>query len=228
MPLNDGAAMNSSDILTPLQQKTLAHLFADKWFLRHFYLTGGTALSAFHLFHRYSDDLDFFSHGIELTPINGLMRNIAKKMGAKVEQVQTSPGFMRYTVADEVKLDFVSDIEFRVGSPELVEGFMVDCIKNIAVNKVGTILGRLDTKDYIDLYFLLKDKTFDIFELLTLAKNKDGGMDPFIWASLIADVDKLRIIPRMIKPISLAELTKFFLELRDKILDRINPKKQKK
>ena len=28
----------------------------------NFYLTGGTALSRFHLNHRYSDDLDFVSH----------------------------------------------------------------------------------------------------------------------------------------------------------------------
>lgn len=29
-----------------------------------FYLTGGTALSRFYLDHRYSDDLDFFTHEV--------------------------------------------------------------------------------------------------------------------------------------------------------------------
>lgn len=50
-----------SDILTP-PQKAILGLVAEEIALGSFYLSGGTALTAYHLRHRTSDDLDFFTH----------------------------------------------------------------------------------------------------------------------------------------------------------------------
>src|SRR2546428_1111807 len=50
-----------SSVLTPLQQQVLVALFDNGLADRGYYLTGGTALSAVYLQHRYSDDLDFFT-----------------------------------------------------------------------------------------------------------------------------------------------------------------------
>ena len=219
--------MTNVEILTPFQKELLSFLFSDEWFRRYFYLTGGTALSAFYLHHRYSEDLDFFSNDVELTSIPKLFNDAGKKLGCLVEQIQISPGFMRFRFAEDLKVDVVTDIPFRVGIPELIENYMVDNLKNIAVNKVGCILGRLDAKDYVDLYFLLTENNFDIFELITLGQNKDAGLEPFVWASLIADVKNLVVMPRMIRPIRKDQLVEFFLNLRDKILDKINPKQKK-
>lgn len=224
MPSNDGTKMNKTEILTPLQKELLGFLFSDPWFRRYFYLTGGTALSAFYLFHRYSEDLDFFSHDVDLQSIPKLMEAVSQKMQCPLEHVQTSPGFMRFLIGKELKIDVVADVGFRVGAPELIDNFMVDTLKNIAVNKVGCILGRFDAKDYVDLYYLLKFHHFDIFELFKLGAQKDAGLEPFIWASLIADVEKLSIMPRMIQPLELKEVQSFFLKLRDTILDQIKPK----
>lgn len=217
--------MTKSDILTPLQRTMLDLVFSDNWFRDHFYLTGGTALAAFYLHHRYSDDLDFFSHGIELMPITKLMDDMQKKSGKPISRVQTSPGFMRFIVDNELKLDFVSDVDFRISTPHCIGGVMVDDIKNIAVNKVTAILGRFDSKDYVDLYMLIQKEKYDILDLLALGQKKDAGLDAFIWASLIADVDRLPLLPRMITPVTLDELRQFFFTLRDKILDSINPTK---
>ncbi len=219
------------EILTPLQSDCLKCLFADEWFRRHFYLTGGTALAAFYLHHRESDDLDFFCHAVDLKPIPSLLESLGRTLGTKVEAMQKSPGFMRYQVEDTLKLDVVEDTAFRVGIPELIGSFMVDNLKNIAVNKVCAILGRLDAKDYVDLYFILtrdRSHSWDIFELLELGQKKDTGLEPFVWASLIADVKKLTALPRMLESFSLNEMQDFFLELRDKILDRIKPKPKKR
>ena len=99
----------------------------------------------------------------------------------------------------------------------------IDSIHNIAVNKVCAILGRLDAKDYVDLFFIQREYQFDIFELLQLGQQKDAGLDLFVWASLIAEVSQFAILPRMIRPISLEDLVSFYLKLRDDILDRIKP-----
>ncbi|MBI4370332.1 MAG: nucleotidyl transferase AbiEii/AbiGii toxin family protein [Elusimicrobia bacterium] len=213
-------------ILTDIQRKLLGALFADSWFRRHFYLTGGTALAAFHLFHRYSDDLDFFSHGVDFAPVRSLMASAAKQLGLDAESLRTSPGFLRFQIGSELKVDIVGDVEFRVGAPELAGQFMVDNIKNIAVNKVCAILGRLDAKDYIDLYMILKPGTLDIFELLALGRKKDAGLDPFVWASLIADVKQLAIMPRMVMTVPRSDLESFYLRLRDELLDKLNPGKK--
>jgi len=45
-------------VLTPLQNSFLNEFFE---LTSDFYLTGGTALSAFYLLHRYSEDLDLFA-----------------------------------------------------------------------------------------------------------------------------------------------------------------------
>jgi len=49
-----------SEWLTPLRAELLQRFFATD-VGRHFFLTGGTALAAFHLHHRLSVDLDLFT-----------------------------------------------------------------------------------------------------------------------------------------------------------------------
>lgn len=48
------------EILTPAQKKVIG-IVAGETKLAEFYLTGGTALAAYYLGHRLSDDLGFFS-----------------------------------------------------------------------------------------------------------------------------------------------------------------------
>ncbi|MBI2870644.1 MAG: nucleotidyl transferase AbiEii/AbiGii toxin family protein [Candidatus Omnitrophica bacterium] len=43
------------EVLTPLHRTVLDACFKEEAFARSFYLTGGTALSAFYLNHRYSE-----------------------------------------------------------------------------------------------------------------------------------------------------------------------------
>lgn len=210
-------------ILTPLQKEVLKGLFEVDDICRHFYLTGGTALSAFHLFHRYSDDLDLFTHSIELESIERVMEDQFRKMGLTFAKEKGSPTFRRYKVGDELQVDVVRDIDYRVGAPLLIDGIMIDTKKNIAVNKVTAMLGRLEPKDYVDLYFLLKDGEFDIFELITLGQNKDGGLEPFLWTKIIADAETFSVLPRMIVPCNLADLKKFYQKLREKVVSSLKP-----
>jgi predicted nucleotidyltransferase component of viral defense system len=212
----------ASEILSPLQRAVLDALFRDPWFRDHFYLTGGTVLAAFYLFHRRSDDLDLFSHAAELEAVEALARTVEKNAGLSMVQRQKSPQFRRYQVNGQLQVDFVVDVPFRVESPRVDGLYVVDSLKNIAVNKVCAILGRLDPKDYVDLYFIVKDKGLDVLELIRLAAQKDAGMDPFVWASLVGTAE-LPMLPMMIRPVTLDELHGFYRQLRDRILDAIKP-----
>lgn len=215
--------MTRYNILTRLQQTVLDSLFADDWFRRYFYLTGGTALAEFYLGHRYSDDLDFFSNDTDLGPIEALLKTALTKKGLRVEQLRKAPNSLRYSIENDLQLDFVSDVDFRVGDPQFIDQFMVDSLKNIAVNKVGAILGRLEIKDYVDLFLIMQKSPFDIFELFELGQKKDAGLEPFVWAGIVSDVSSLKILPRMILEVDLKDIETWFHDLRDQILDRIQP-----
>lgn len=211
-------------ILTPLQEKVLNAFFSAPELKRQFYLTGGTALAAFYLGHRVSDDLDLFTHALEIHAIERVIEDAWKQAGLRVKRERASPTFRRYRIQEALQVDVVKDVDFRIGAPELREAFMVDHPKNIAVNKVTAIYGRLEPKDYVDLYFLkgyLSD--FNILELLEWARRKDAGIENFQWAKIIADVDTISVLPTLLKPVRLMELKTFFHSLREQILDALKP-----
>ena len=208
-------------ILTPLQHKVLEIFFDVPDLKRHFHLTGGTALAAFYLQHRLSIDLDFFTHSIAIHEVEKLIEDTFKSKGLALEKERSSPTYRRYRIDGELQVDVVRDADFRIGAPQWINGVMVDDPKNIAVNKVTTIYGRLEPKDYVDLYFLKPYLNYNIMELFKLASMKDGGMDPFQWSKIIADVDTFTVLPQMVKPLTLKELQKFFHKLRDEILDAL-------
>lgn len=209
------------EILTKIQREVLEAFFSEPLLKRHFYLTGGTALAAFYLQHRLSEDLDFFTHSIEIHEAELSVESILRPMAFTKER--SSPTFRRYKIAGGLQVDVVRDIDFRVGAPQRIDDFMVDDPKNMAVNKVTTIYGRLEPKDYVDLYFLKPYLQYDIMELLRLGKMKDGGLEPFQWAKIIADVETFSVLPKMVKPLTLKQLKSFFFKLRDEILDAIRP-----
>lgn len=211
-------------ILTELQAQTLKVLFQIKEISQNFYLTGGTALSAYYLQHRYSDDLDIFTHSVSIETIDRTVRDGLATNGLRPECERQSSTFRRYKINDTLQLDLVHDVDFRVGSPQLVDGIMIDSKKNIAVNKITAIYGRLDPKDYIDLFFLMRDGEFDITDLLTLAEKKDAGIEPFQWAKVINDAETISVLPRMIAKCDLKELKAFFQKVRGEVIDATRPK----
>ncbi len=71
--------MGEVQILTNEQRIILDEVKQDSFF-RDFYLTGGTALSAFYLQHRYSEDLDFFSEKpFSIQEIDNILQRWADK-----------------------------------------------------------------------------------------------------------------------------------------------------
>jgi hypothetical protein len=200
----------------------LDSVFAEEAMARSFYLTGGTALAAFHLFHRYSDDLDLFTNDQPLELVWPTLQRLLPSLGLTVES--RTPQFIRLRHPEGLRVDLVHDIPFRVGVPVRRGAWLVDTLDNIALNKVAAIQGRLDVKDYVDLYLLLKDHPPRILTWLGQAKQKDASIEPFLWSRLIGDVETFRVLPRMIVPLELPELTAFYRDLRRLILASLKPR----
>jgi hypothetical protein len=161
--------------LYQLQDEALQLVFLEP---TGFYLTGGTALSRFYLGHRYSDDLDFFSH--ELHQFPELFRSLFEKIKNKWEFTELevdARDFKRLRVttqAANLKMDFVADRVPRIGLPVLQKGFYIDTVRNILGNKVCATLGRDEARDIGDLIYIARSRTFAWPAILSEAKAKES------------------------------------------------------
>jgi hypothetical protein len=213
-------------VLTPLQQDSLAVFFADP-IARRFWLTGGTALAAFYLGHRPSDDLDLFTLDTEsLDEVRRVMPNIAKESKCELTSGLGTQYYQQFLFTrpglPPLKLDLVRDFGPQFGQRRTVSGVIVDSLTNIAVNKVTTIFGRTEAKDFVDLYCLLR-AGYDLKALIGLAQQKDLGLAEFYLGYSMRQVARFKALPKMFEPISLEELRAFYLRLADDLLRQVNP-----
>lgn len=132
-------------------------------------LVGGTALSL-QIGHRFSDDLDLFGN---VTTDKIAISNILKKYGNSVE-LQTTQNIFIYLVND-VKVDIVNyPYPWLEGQIEN-DGLRLAAKKDIAAMKLSAITGRGTKKDFIDIFFLLKEMSLKIMLDLYKQKYHDGS-----------------------------------------------------
>ena len=211
-------ALSPRDILTALQREFLSCFFQGA---PPFFLTGGTALSAFYLQHRYSEDLDLFTmDGAAFDRVALYVADTAAKLQAEAVSLQTAPLFHRYRItreADFVIVDLVKEVVPQVSQEKnSFDGIVVDTLPDITANKVCTVVSRIEIKDYIDLYFLER-AGYPLENYIALAQQKDAGVSQATLAFVLSEVRLLKVPDFMIAPISLAELQEYFHSLARKL-----------
>jgi len=215
--------------LTSLQ-KTFLKLFFQTYLGRKFFLTGGTALAAFYLKHRVSQDLDIFTLDQELDfdEVNAEVRKIAfsLRLGTdhRVSTSTFSQFFLKTKRGEILKVDLVREVPIQFGRIKNREGIRIDSLEDIAVNKLLAIYGRLDAKDYVDFYFLIKEGLINFTRIFKKAQKKDAGLNELYFANMIIGVRQLKHFPKTLKPFSKDKLVDFYLELSEKMLKKIKPK----
>jgi len=209
-------------ILTP-RQKLLVRLFSSNPNIKkHFYLSGGTALAEHYLHHRFSEDLDFFTEEeVDPMSIQVFIKDIAKKAGIKKLDFQQS--FNRNLVflhfKDEViKTEFTYYPFAQLESPKEIDGIYVDSLIDIAVNKTFTIYQKPRSRDFIDLYVIMKQQSWIFSNLRKKATMKfDTHIDPLQMAQQLLEADHLEDFPRMIVPLKPKEWRDFWKQEADKL-----------
>jgi predicted nucleotidyltransferase component of viral defense system len=162
------------------QRGVLIHLAKNPFLQKNFFLTGGTALSVFYLGHRVSEDLDLFS--IDPMDLSEIDFWIKTQWAGQSVKIKESPSFLSFLIR-EVKIDLVIDPlsvkeERQIINFENSSFLQVDTINNIVTNKFCTIASRLEPKDFIDFYFILKRfPKLDIKDLYQKSRKKDGIFD---------------------------------------------------
>jgi hypothetical protein len=217
-----GAKMDSStppsrSRLTALQRDLLDAFFARE---QRLFLTGGGALAGFYFAHRDTEDLDLFAApGLDLAEPARALAAAAAACGAVVEPMQVYPDFRRAKAVrgdEECIVDLVVDRAPMVEQDKALFGAIrVDTLREIAANKICTLLSRSEIKDLVDLAALV-DAGIDLDRAFTDAEKKEAGADP---ATLAWILGELSIAPdaRLPGGVDPAQLLAF----RDALLPRL-------
>jgi hypothetical protein len=213
------------DLLTPLQRKLL-HRIGKTPLRDDFFLTGGTALAALYVHHRYSVDLDLFTENpAAVAQVPPIMQRIASGLDLEITFTRTLGTFLEAFVTspdgERVEFDFAQDSPYRLEptrlEPEL--DLWVDNPTDIACNKLSALFDRAEPKDFVDVFFVVQEiLPFD--RLVGLARRKHVGMDNYWLAMALTQVEQIAVLPRMVKPVSVNELKAFFLARAKELMEQ--------
>lgn len=138
-------------------QKRILNVFSKK--AKDFALAGGTALELYHLHHRFSWDLDFFSPKYDLSEIDRLVsafkKHVDKRIKLESELMAGGRAKVRFHsmpvkgASRPLKIDFVEDILFKKPRVETKEGVRVYSAKNIYFQKIAAISGMREDIDQV-------------------------------------------------------------------------------
>ena len=213
--------MGKISIITKKQKEFLDLISNNHYLSSQFYFTGGTALAEFYLHHRLSDDLDFFSKSqVDQKQIFSIISDWSKQY-----RFNFSSRFIevvyRFNIIFENKTSLKVDFGYYP-YPLIKKGIKyklmaIDSLRDIATNKLLTISQRTDVKDFVDLYFLLKEK-FSVWDLIYSLKAKFNiETEPFLLAEDFLKIEDFEFMPKMIKKVSLNQLKLFFRDQAKKI-----------
>lgn len=220
--------LTNNPILLPHHVRIL-ELFFNTPFGKKFFLTGGTALAAFYLGHRTSKDFDFFSmEPFDRETMHHVLRDIAQMTGAslslKVESLTYNEAYLTHPSGWVQRIDLVQEQPKRFGEVVMVDEIRVDALENIGSNKVLTVFGRVDPKDYVDLYLIATRTPWEFDQLFEMAKQKDLGLSEFYFVDSISRISSITTWPEMKIPLDVPDLVRFYENLSRELLLRIKPK----
>ena len=211
-----------NEILTKKQVAFLEKIGESDFLVQQFYLSGGTALAAFYLRHRYSEDLDFFAENeFDVSGITVFLKTIQKELGIEKVDFQQSYNrnlFFLHTGKEVLKTEFTYFPFPRIEKGQKEYGIEIDSLLDIAANKLFTIYQRTTARDYIDLYVICKEKGFSIGELMRKAKIKfDWHIDPLQLGTQFLKAKEVEDYPRMIQEVANEDWQSFFEEEAKKL-----------
>ncbi|PIS22305.1 hypothetical protein COT50_02695 [candidate division WWE3 bacterium CG08_land_8_20_14_0_20_41_10] len=221
-------AGNYKDVLKPHQISILQDFFSEPESAGYF-LTGGTALAGFYLYHRLSKDLDFFNIGsFDTFFIERFVQKMGEKYGCEVTNKVKASTYAEYYLKNKSdgwiqRLDFVKEQPVRLGDVCKLDGIIYDSLDNIATNKICAIYGRLEPKDYVDLYLIVNELGLDFYEYFDLAKQKDSGLHEFYFANILETVSLKDIRNLLLYNIDEGAMNDFYHNIKVTLLSKIKP-----
>ncbi len=201
----------------------------------NFYLTGGTALAEFYLGHRFSYDLDLFTGEPDIVlPFSRELERKCRESKFSLKPIRRTHPFVEFNLKkgkEELKVELAYDSPFRFKEPlETAYKINVNDYEDLIVDKLLAFFGRVEPRDAVDLFFILKKESLD--KIMDLAKKKDPGFDPY-WLAVAFektsdfpdDIDRWPV--EMLIDINGEEIKTLFNNYALNIMEKIREKKGK-
>ena len=223
--------MPSGELLTPIQRSVLK-AFTDIEESKAFYLTGGTALSAFYLAHRRSEDFDLFTSAEPLIAIVARkFKSALENSGIRVQEIRSFSSFWEAVASNEnesFKIQLAYDSLFLLSEIAETEGLRIHSFEDIAAGKLLALYGRAEERDFIDIYCIVKSGKMSLETLIELAKKKDPGLDEYYLAISFEQSEKIpddpsRLKVNLVAPIDPKEMKNFFATQAVQLLEKHRP-----
>ncbi len=199
------------EAITLETKKLLSELTKFK-LLDNFCLVGGTAL-ALQIGHRISVDLDWFARKPLPKNLLKLLQEFLPKSKIEVDVLKQEELTVRI---NGVQATFFYYPFSWTEQPKKQENFNLATILQIAAMKAQTINRRAAFKDYVDLYYILKQKHVELNQLLNVAKktfaeefNKRLFLEQLVFMEDIAESGVNFLNPKVTK----TEIQNFFESL---------------
>lgn len=156
------------EILDPKRQTVFTKL---KAFNQNGYLAGGTAL-ALQIKHRKSYDFDIFL----FNPITDQFRKKVRKIfSSNIEPRINTGDLFLVKLSNNIEVHFVYYWFERLEDEIKTDSISLASVKDIAADKAHTIGRRATWRDYVDIFYLLKNKVLGLEEIIKLAEKKFRG-----------------------------------------------------
>ncbi|MBI2635954.1 nucleotidyl transferase AbiEii/AbiGii toxin family protein [Candidatus Peregrinibacteria bacterium] len=213
--------MTTADILTASQKEVLRMIAGEKDLSQTFTLSGGTALAAFHLFHRISDDLDFFSTDpVDDLRVRRFAESARQSLGA--DSMEANRLYDRHLFVLHMKNSGPIKIEFThypypaLEQPAIRNGVRVESLRDIATDKLAALLDRFEPKDYYDIHALLDGRHTSLATMRTDLQTKFHiTADAVQLGAALARAQRLPILPHLRTPVRKEDIQDFFARLAE-------------
>ncbi len=176
------------------QRKNILPLFAELS-NEGFYLAGGTAL-ALQIGHRDSIDFDFFKEqSFDTEKLFAKLEQVFKNH--KILKTQEEHNTLGVVVDETIKISFMSYNYVLLKLLIESDYFPLASITDIGCMKLSAITSRSVLKDYVDLYFILKQ--ISLREMIMLCETKFPNIDGNLILKSLVYFDDVHLEPIMFK-----------------------------
>ena len=177
-------------------------------FKKYGILGGGTAI-ALQIEHRKSYDFDIF---LEKSIPKELINDV-KKIFPDFQILREETNQFDFVVRNEIKLTFLKHAFPPLHPPIKTGSLDLFNLKDLASNKAATIGRRGVWRDYVDLFFLIKNGTSSLKSVITETEKRFGGefnkrlfLEQLLFTKDITDFE----IDYLSKTYSFEEISSFF------------------
>ncbi len=157
--------------------------------------------------------------------IQVILKTLTKKLNFKKIDYQQSFNrniFYLHFSDSIIKTEFTFYPFEHIEPTKDINGVKVDSLIDIAVNKTFTIYQKPRSRDFIDLYLILKKKAWKFADLRKKASTKfDTPIDPLQLAQSLNEAPTLKDFPRMIIPTKHKKWQKFWQKQSEKLKSEV-------